>query len=135
MLSGLPRLLFANRYNICAVDVTLGYSNSTLMVSGLEDAAALDFLFEDQLIYWTDVSQERIKSARLVGSMSATDVVSTGLVSPDGLACDWITRKLYWVDSETNRIEACNLDGSMRKVLFWKDLDQPRAIVLDPIRG
>jgi len=135
VLSGLPLLLFANRYNICTVDVSPGYSNSTLVVSGLVDAAALDFLFEDQVIYWSDVTQERIKSARLVGSMSATDVVSTGLVSPDGLACDWVTRKLYWVASETNRIEACNLDGSMRKVLFWKDLDQPRAIVLDPIRG
>ena len=60
-----------------------------------------------------------------------TAVVS-GLDSPDGLACDWLGRKLYWTDSETNRIEVANLDGSSRKVLFWQDLDQPRAIALNP---
>jgi len=27
------------------------------------------------------------------------------------------------------------LDGTYRKVLFWQDLDQPRAIALDPTRG
>lgn len=59
-------------------------------------------------------------------------VVVSGLDSPDGLACDWLGRKLYWTDSETNRIEVANLDGTSRKVLFWMDLDQPRAIALNP---
>ncbi|KAE8277090.1 Low-density lipoprotein receptor-related protein 6 [Larimichthys crocea] len=36
---------------------------------------------------------------------------------------------------ETNRIEVAELDGSLRKVLFWQELDQPRAIALDPERG
>ena len=63
------------------------------------------------------------------------NVVLTGLASPDGLACDWIGNKLYWTDSETNRIEVSNLDGTHRKVLFWRDLDQPRAIALDPLNG
>lgn len=59
-------------------------------------------------------------------------MVVPGLDSPDGLACDWLSKKLYWTDSETNRIEVANLDGSSRKVLFWMDLDQPRAIALNP---
>ncbi len=59
-------------------------------------------------------------------------VVVSGLDSPDGLACDWLGHKLYWTDSETNRIEVANLDGTSRKVLFWQDLDQPRAIALNP---
>ena len=58
-------------------------------------------------------------------------VVTTGLVSPDGVAIDWVGRKLYWTDSGTavaqfGRIETANLDGTMRKVLFWNELDQPR---------
>lgn len=61
-------------------------------------------------------------------------VVVSGLDSPDGLACDWLGRKLYWTDSETNRIEVANLDGTSRKVLFWMDLDQPRAVALNPAR-
>lgn len=59
-------------------------------------------------------------------------VVVPGLDSPDGLACDWLSKKLYWTDSETNRIEVANLNGTSRKVLFWMDLDQPRAIALNP---
>ena len=62
-------------------------------------------------------------------------VITSGLVSPDGLACDWLTRKLYWTDSETNRIELCDFNGNHRKVLFWRDMDQPRAIALDPVSG
>ncbi|KAB0404643.1 hypothetical protein E2I00_000651 [Balaenoptera physalus] len=42
---------------------------------------------------------------------------------------------MYWTDSETNRIEVANLNGTSRKVLFWQDLDQPRAIALDPAHG
>ena len=58
-------------------------------------------------------------------------MITTGLVSPDGVAIDWIGQKLYWTDSGTavaqfGRIEVSNLDGGMRKVLFWNDLDQPR---------
>lgn len=66
---------------------------------------------------------------------SVFTVVSSGIMSPDGLACDWVTRKIYWADSETNRIEVVQFDGKNRKVLFWKDLDQPRALAVVPKRG
>lgn len=57
------------------------------------------------------------------------------MISPDGLACDWLTDKLYWTDSETNRIEVATIDGNYRKVLFWSEVDQPRAIALVPMKG
>lgn len=63
------------------------------------------------------------------------NVVTTGLTSPEGLACDWLSKKLYWTDAETNRIEVSNFDGRYRKVLFWEELDQPRAIALAPMDG
>ena len=85
--------------------------------------------------FGTDVSLEKIKRTWVNGSQVSIDVITTGLISPDGLACDWLGNKLYWTDSETNRIEVSNLDGTLRKVLFWHDLDQPRAIALDPLNG
>jgi len=60
---------------------------------------------------------------------------SLGLLSPDGLAIDWLGDKLYWTDSETNRLEVSSLQGENRKVLYWEDLDQPRAICLFPKKG
>uniref|UniRef100_A0A8C7I8M5 Low density lipoprotein receptor-related protein 5 n=1 Tax=Oncorhynchus kisutch TaxID=8019 RepID=A0A8C7I8M5_ONCKI len=128
-----PLLLFANRRDVRLVDVEMGRPESAVVVSDLEDAAAVDFLYSEGLIFWTDVSEEAIKQTYYNQSTNCKQtVVVSGLDSPDGLACDWLGRKLYWTDSETNRIELANLDGTSRKVLFWLDLDQPRAIALNP---
>lgn len=133
----MPFLLYANRRDLRLVDATCGNSaNATVVVSGLEDAAAVDYVYTQGFIYWSDVSEEAIKRTVFNSSGSAVQsTVVSGLASPDGLACDWLGNKLYWTDSETNRIEVAELDGSFRKVLFWQDLDQPRAIALDPSRG
>ncbi|XP_007885779.1 low-density lipoprotein receptor-related protein 5 [Callorhinchus milii] len=133
--TGSPLLLFANRRDVRLVDAGAARPESTVVVNGLEDAAAVDFMYADGMIYWTDVSEEAIKQTRVNLTGNVQNVIISGLVSPDGLACDWLGKKLYWTDSETNRIEVANLDGTFRKVLFWQDLDQPRAIALDPERG
>lgn len=117
------------------LDVDANQTAPTTVITGLEDVAALDFMVEEQFVYWTDITQEKIRGARLNDTSSPIDIVSLGVVSPDGLACDWVTKKLYWVDSETNRIEVCNLNGSIRKVVVWQDLDQPRSLALDPRNG
>ncbi|XP_048829271.1 LOW QUALITY PROTEIN: low-density lipoprotein receptor-related protein 5 [Brienomyrus brachyistius] len=141
VVDGLPLLLFANRRDVRLVDAAVGRPESAVVVAGLEDAAAVDFLYSEGLIFWTDVSEEAIKQTHYNQSSNAVKeatlgmgqtVVVSGLDSPDGLACDWLGLKLYWTDSETNRIEVANLDGTFRKVLFWQDLDQPRAIALNP---
>ncbi|XP_012580569.1 PREDICTED: low-density lipoprotein receptor-related protein 5 [Condylura cristata] len=131
-----PLLLFANRRDVRLLDAGGVKLESTVVVSGLEDAAAVDFQFSRGAVYWTDVSEEAIKQTYLNQTGAAVqNVVISGLVSPDGLACDWVGKKLYWTDSETNRIEVANLNGTSRKVLFWQDLDQPRAVALDPAHG
>ena len=147
MCAGAPLLLYANRKNVCLVDVEAAQTNSTVVVGGLEDAAAVDFIYgPPSVVYWTDVSREAIQRVSMSSSPAGSPtsaapdaadhaVVSTGLLSPDGLACDWIGRKLYWTDSGVKRIEVSDVDGRMRKVLFWERLDQPRAIALYPQRG
>ncbi|KAM4615156.1 low-density lipoprotein receptor-related protein 6 isoform 1-T1 [Polymixia lowei] len=137
LIRGVPLLLYANRRDLRLVDAAHGKANATVVVGGLEDAAAVDYVYSQGLIYWSDVSEEAIKRTvfNQSGASGVQTVVVSGLASPDGLACDWLGGKLYWTDSETNRIEVAELDGSLRKVLFWQELDQPRAIALDPGRG
>ncbi|XP_070568538.1 low-density lipoprotein receptor-related protein 6-like isoform X1 [Ptychodera flava] len=130
-----PLLLFANRRDVRIVDAGTTPPNDTVVINGLEDAAALDFFHQEKIVFWTDVSQEMIKRTFVNGSKIVESIITTGLVSPDGLACDWLGKKLYWTDSETHRIEVSNLDGTSRKVLFWKELDKPRAIALEPHLG
>jgi len=150
--AGVTQLLFTTRSDVSVVDVadwqTVLPSNVTSspwsIVSGLDDAIAVDYVWNDASIFWTDLTHGRVYHAsvnltsayryRQVTSGRVT-VVAGGIEAPDGLACDWVGRKLYWADSETDRIEVANLDGAMRRVLYWRDIDQPRAIALDPTRG
>jgi low density lipoprotein receptor-related protein 5/6 len=64
-------------------------------------------------------------------------IVDTGLVKPEGLACDWVNNKIYWTDSEMDRIEVTSLDPEqpLRRVLFWENLELPRAIAVAPHDG
>uniref|UniRef100_A0A673GQY7 Low density lipoprotein receptor-related protein 4 n=1 Tax=Sinocyclocheilus rhinocerous TaxID=307959 RepID=A0A673GQY7_9TELE len=127
-----PVLLFANRIDIR--QVLPHRSEYTLLLNNLENAIALDFHHSNELVFWSDVTLDRIMRASLNGS-NVEEVVSTGLESPGGLAIDWIHNKLYWTDSGTSRIEVANLDGTQRKVLLWQRMEKPRAIALNPMEG
>ncbi|KAJ8343235.1 hypothetical protein SKAU_G00305640, partial [Synaphobranchus kaupii] len=52
VVNGSPLLLFANRRDVRLVDAEAGWAESAVVVSGLEDAAAVDFLFSEGLIFW-----------------------------------------------------------------------------------
>ena len=67
--------------------------------------------------------------------VGAEYVVSAGIDSPDGLAVDWVGRNLYWTDKGMDRIEMARLNGSSRHILISEGLQEPRAIVLDPLEG
>ena len=87
-----------------------------MIIDHLIDAIAVDFLFAEGIIFWADGNLKKIKRIR-VSTGEVEDVISFGLKKPEGLAVDWIARKLYWTDCrdaewETNRIEVANLDGS-----------------------
>nr|XP_006819580.1 PREDICTED: low-density lipoprotein receptor-related protein 4-like [Saccoglossus kowalevskii] len=127
-----PYLLFANRIDIRRV--MPDKSDYTSILGGLENAIALDFHSQKQLVFWSDVSLDVIKRAYLNGSASL-DVIGTGLESPGGIAIDWVNDKLYWTDSGTSRIEVATLEGGYRKVIIWQNLEKPRAIALHPGEG
>jgi len=64
------------------------------------------------------------------------DVVTEAIDHPDGLAVDWIYDLLYWTDTGYDHIQVSGLDGTDRRTIVKDDsLDEPRAIVVDPIRG
>jgi nidogen (entactin) len=86
-----------------------------------------------RFFYWTDVSGRSIHRARLDGTDS--EVVVSGLKSPEGVAVDWVGRNLYWADSGLDRIEVSRLDGTNRKTLVNAGLVNPRKIAVDPMQG
>ena len=51
----------------------------------------------------------------------------------DGLAWDWVNKKLYWTDADDNDIEVIDPVTNHRKLLISTgSTANPRAIVLDP---
>lgn len=71
----------------------------------------------------------------LEGLRDITTVIQSGLGSSEGLAVDWIGQNLYWVESMLDQIEVATLNGLYRKTLIAGDIENPRAIVLDPRDG
>lgn len=108
--------------------------NMVIPLDNLKSTIALDWSSDGDIFYWGDVGKSTINRAHLNGSNQET-VIQDGLVSPAGLAIDWVTGKVYWTDSGTNRIEVATLDGHVRALLVWQNLAKPRDIVVNPLQG
>ena len=138
-----PFLLFANRNDLR--EIGLESKHYREVVNGLRSAIALDFDYIDKKLYWSDVAFEKIMSTDLNGKERHMlkglkkekweSVVDESINTPDGLAVDWIHKNLYWTDTGSNRIEVMSIRTNHRRTLIEDDLDEPRAIVVDPREG
>lgn len=85
-------------------------------------------------MYWTDVGTHKIQRANLDGS-NIEDLITTGLIYPQGIALDLTGRKMYWTDGGTDKIQRANLDGSNVEDLIATGLTSsptgPEGIALD----
>lgn len=59
----------------------------------------------------------------------------SGLKMPRGIAIDWVAGNVYWTDSGRDVIEVAQMKGENRKTLISGMIDEPHAIVVDPLRG
>lgn len=106
-----------------------------MLAKGLQDAIAVAFHYQDELLFWTDVSMGKILRKSLKNNGKVETVVSANANRSEGIAIDWVTKKIYWTDAHLKLIGIINFDGTHGSVLISENLDQPRAIVLDPSHG
>lgn len=64
-----------------------------------------------------------------------SSLTSEDIRSPDGLAIDWVYMHVYWTDTGRDTIEVADIQSKMRKVLIKDDLEEPRAIAVNPLDG
>ncbi len=156
----IPQIIFSNRHEIRRIDLhSFAVKSLTL---GLRNTVALDFLYfnDSYTLFWTDVIDDKIFKGTvdengeyladrlclvntipvifcyfIAGLTNIEVVVKSGLANAEGLAVDWIGQNLYWVESHLDQIEVARLNGSFRRTLIAGDLDNPRAIALDPRYG
>lgn len=99
-----PVLLFANRIDIR--QVLPHRSEYTLLLNNLENAIALDFHHSMELVFWSDVTLDRIMKANLNGS-NVEEVVSTGLESPGTYRIKYLFPVLFRRTFITELLKLC----------------------------
>ena len=60
-------------------------------------------------------------------------VVCPGIGSPEGIAFDWINKRIYYSDYTNQMIKSIAMDGSRHTLIA--QVPKPRGIVLDPCQG
>lgn len=112
--------------------LTLDFQTSTVnsVVSGLSSATAIDVHFSLGLVFWSDVTEHSIKRLHINSDTTTTIISKIG--NCYGLAVEWRTSRLYRTDETYNTISVSDLSGNNQHAIISVDLDEPRAIALDP---
>jgi len=95
---------------------------------------AFDFDIDRKQVYLFCLTKKQIYNANANGKGGLHPVLKLGHPT-NGIAIDWINRKMYWADTLNKRILVAELDGSKQAVLVDSGLGNPRAIAVDPLRG
>ena len=108
-----------------------------MLVSDQTYPIGLDFDFDTNHIYWSDMVNKTIRRAPIDNAADIEVIIKGNLDIPEGFALDWINKKLYWTDADSKRpkIEVADLNGKNRLILIQKDLHKPRAIAVHPFDG
>ena len=96
---------------------------------------AIDFHFEKQLIFFTDVDNDKIWRCFFNGSGLQLVHTEIGESTMDGISVDWISNLIFWTDTGKNTISVGSLDGLFVHVILDNNLDEPRAIEVSPSHG
>ncbi|XP_066594363.1 very low-density lipoprotein receptor-like isoform X2 [Prorops nasuta] len=130
---GHASLLFARKHDVRKV--ALDRREMTSIVNNTKMAAALDFVFRTGMIFWSDINERKIYKAPIDEGNERAVVIDNELIASDGLAVDWIYNHIYWTDSGKDTIELANFEGNMRKTLISDQVQEPRAIAVNPLEG
>ena len=126
-----PWIIFTNKYYLR--NMSLDAAQYNLVIQNLRNVVALDYDYREEEIYFCDVSAKTIFKSR-VGSEERTNIIRHESNGLEGMAVDWVGRKLYWLDRHTQHLSVSTLDGRYRKALLT-GIDDPRAIALHPGNG
>ena len=115
------------------IDLSTEKPYPTVVVQNIGRAIAVAVDVKDKFIYWSDIASSSIKRMNL--QTNTTENVANVVGKVEGIAIDWEKKYIYWTDTTNNRIEMSRVNGTDRKVLFDKDIEEPRGIAVDPVHG
>ncbi|XP_030630936.1 low-density lipoprotein receptor-related protein 2 [Chanos chanos] len=99
-------------------------------------AVALDYDFKDKRVFFCQymgIGSSRIGYITTTSVSSPPVIIADNLDIPEGLAYDWVHKRLYFTDFYNQSVQAIGIDGQNRS--FIAHADRPLAIVVDPCYG
>ncbi|RXG68624.1 Low-density lipoprotein receptor 1 [Armadillidium vulgare] len=127
-------LLFSHSYDIRSL--RLRDRDMTSVVKDTRSAIALDYLFADGKILWSDRKDKKIYRASLADTSASREILASDKdISADGLAVDWIHRNVYYTDTKKSAVNLLSWDAQHFKTLATEELGHPRAIAVAPFKG
>ncbi|KAG2466656.1 LRP2 protein, partial [Polypterus senegalus] len=109
-----------------------------ILVSTARNAIfSLDYDWKAQRVFWLSLGSQNIKWISIDQKQKGTLVKG---IKSDCIAVDWVGRNLYWTDGISGQILAVSMYSTAAAptnytVVLDEDLDQPRALVLNPHSG
>ncbi|XP_074098383.1 low-density lipoprotein receptor-related protein megalin isoform X1 [Cotesia typhae] len=126
-----PWIIFTNKYYVR--NMSSDAAQYSIMHQDLVNVVALDADYTNETLYFCDVTAKTIYRASLKGR-AKEPIIRHDSLGLEGIAVDWVGRKLYWLDRHAKHLDVAELDGSNRKTLK-NDIADPRAIVVHPGTG
>ena len=103
-------------------------------VVNMSNVVGIDFDYADQKLFFTQIRPDTV-----IGWMNAKNpskdyktILKQG-INPEGIAYDWVHKRIYWTDSRNSSIYSMNLDGS--NIIDIARVERPRAIAVAPCNG
>lgn len=129
-------LLFATRSALARISLsTEELWEVTLPVENIKHAIDVDFHWKKQLIFYTDVKNQRIQTVNMKNLTENKIVINQNVSAPNGIAIDWIAENMYWTDTQLAVVEVAKIDGTSRTVIVKDNLSEPRSVAVFPKRG
>ncbi|KAM7389104.1 hypothetical protein PAMP_023099 [Pampus punctatissimus] len=136
-----PYLLIANLVDVRRINLD-GTGDQTIVEEPRGAIIALDYDPVQNNVYFASMTQKTIERVDLNGG-SRDILVSEGLDSPEGLAIDWVHRKMYWTDKRCGMklfwtdigaqpvVESASLEGKDHFIIANTNLVSPSGLTID----
>ncbi|KAG9261064.1 low-density lipoprotein receptor-related protein 1B-like [Astyanax mexicanus] len=135
-----PMLLIANQ-NSLSVSYLNGSSVTNMKAVDVNGTQTLDFIHRDETLCWLQTSRSagQLWCAKLTKQKGISEKrqirIPQDLQNVEHMAVDWLTGSFYFVDRVSDRIFACSERADACVTVVELDIQNPRAITLDPVLG
>ncbi|XP_071954440.1 low-density lipoprotein receptor-related protein 5-like [Antedon mediterranea] len=125
-----PYIIYSNTNSIHRVDFN-GRNFKTIINDSNINVLSLDYNPGDDTIFFADTSMKRIERVKLDGTDRQV-IVERDIEVVEGLAIDWMHRKLCWTDSGKVWVACSSLSGDRMNVIAGNGIVKPRGIAIHP---